>query len=565
MIRRCFLVFLLLHASCLFRMFVPGTGDSTVAAQSSASYWTRIKQFLSVTGSNTPELRKSVSTIDRYSRVYDWIHRQEKHTFDSLSRHGVTNWDRYQNIITYQYTPGQDSMLSTPLRSKATVFGWHPYWMGNAFRDYKFNLLSYVSWFSFHINADTGEPQSPESLDKTRIAELVTLAHEKKCKVLLTVTCHTSEETLAFLSDKAVQNHFIQYVCGFINEMKMDGADVNFENVPAGQTANMTEFIRNFSTALKKNRLYLTIDLPVFDFNHIYELPELGKNVDLFIITGYDYFNGKSRTNGPVSPLGAPDGGYSIRQSVDKYLQTGVERGKLLLGLPYYGAVWAGSDDRDTSMQFKGHLTYRAIMGKYGAKGAVFDPVSCSKFHLVKPIPDSNYYEKCWFDDDYTLGEKFGWAIGQELAGVGIWALGYDNGYPEMWQMIASRYGTDTTLIIHTPEPINKVFNMSSSVSELSPLLIVTGLFMAGFFLLGLIMALFDWRVREVFFQNKTLRLIYLISGGSILMLTGSAIVINNGSGATSQTIMLMTGVIIGVLLTSFVFRMFEKNRSNRP
>lgn len=565
MIRRCFLVFLLFHASCLFWMFVPGTGDGTVAAQSSASYWTRIKQFLSVTGSNTPELRKSVSTIDRYSRVYDWIHRQEKHTFDSLSRLGVTNWDRYQNIITYQYTPGQDSMLSTPLRSKATVFGWHPYWMGNAFRDYKFNLLSYVSWFSFHINADTGEPQSPESLDKTRIAELVTLAHEKKCKVLLTVTCHTSEETLAFLSDKAVQNHFIQYVCGFINEMKMDGADVNFENVPAGQTANMTEFIRNFSTALKKNRLYLTIDLPVFDFNHIYELPELGKNVDLFIITGYDYFNGKSRTNGPVSPLGAPDGGYSIRQSVDKYLQTGVERGKLLLGLPYYGAVWAGSDDRDTSMQFKGHLTYRAIMGKYGAKGAVFDPVSCSKFHLVKPIPDSNYYEKCWFDDDYTLGEKFGWAIGQELAGVGIWALGYDNGYPEMWQMIASRYGTDTTLIIHTPEPINKVFNMSSSVSELSPLLIVTGLFMAGFFLLGLIVALFDWRVREVFFQNKTLRLIYLISGGSILMLTGSAIVINNGSGATSQTIMLMTGVIIGVLLTSFVFRMFEKNRSNRP
>ncbi|MFM8374094.1 MAG: glycosyl hydrolase family 18 protein [Bacteroidota bacterium] len=565
MIRRFFLVFLLFHTSCLLWMFVPGTGSSTVTAQSTVSYWTRIKQFLSVTGSNSQELRKSVSTIDRYSRVYDWIHRQEKHTFDSLSRHGVTNWDRYQNIITYQYTPGQDSVLSTPLRSKATVFGWHPYWMGNAFRDYKFNLLSYVSWFSFHINTDTGEPQNPESLDKARIAELVTLAHEKKCRVLLTVTCHTPEETLAFLSDKAVQNHFIQYVCGFINEMKMDGADVNFENIPAGQTANMTEFIRNFSTELKKNRLYLTIDLPVFDFNHIYELPELGKNVDLFIITGYDYFNGKSRTNGPVSPLGAPDGSYSIRQSVDKYLQTGVDRGKLLLGLPYYGAVWAGSDDRDTSMEFKGHLTYRAIMAKYGAKGAVFDPVSCSKFHLIKPVPDSNYYEKCWFDDDYTLGEKFGWAISQDLAGVGIWALGYDNGYPDMWQMIARRYGTDTTAIIHTPEPINKVFNMSSSVSELSPLLIVTGLFMAGFFLLGLIMALFDWRVREVFFQNKTLRLIYLISGGSILMLTGSAIVMNNESGATSQTIMLMTGVIIGVLLTSFVFRLFEKNRSNIP
>lgn len=567
MMRRISLVLILLHASCILWLILPVSGSSTINAQVTTSYWTRIKQFLSMTGSNSPEIRKSVSTIDRYSRVYDWMHRHEKHKFDSLSRHGVTNWDRYQNIITYKYTPGQDSMLSTPLRSKATVFGWHPYWMGNAFREYKFNLLSYVSWFSYHIDTDSGEPQNTESLDKTRITELVTLAHEKKCRVLLTVTCHTAEETRLFLSDENIQDHFIQYVCGFINELKMDGADINFENIPAGQAGNMTAFIRKFSTELRKNRLFLSIDLPIFDFNHIYELPELAKIVDLFIITGYDYFNGKSRTNGPVSPLEAPDGGYSIKQSVDKYLQTGINRSKLLLGLPYYGAVWTGSADTDTSLQFSGHLTYRAIMGKYGARGAIFDPVSCSKFHLIKPVPDSNYFEKCWFDDEFTLGEKFGWALGEELAGVGIWALGYDNGYPDLWQMIASRYGTDTTIIIQTPGQISKVFNMSSSVSELSPLLIVTGLFMAGFFLLGLIMALFDWRVREVFFQNKTLRLIYLISGGSILMLTGSAIIIHEepDPGTASQTTMLITGLIIGVLLSTFVFRLFEKNRSDIP
>lgn len=197
----------------------------------------------------------------------------------------------------------------------------------------------------------------------------------------------------------------------------------------------------------------------------------------------------------------------------------------------------------------------------------MFDPVSCSKFYLVKPIPDSNYFEKCWFDDDYTLGEKFGWALNEELAGVGIWALGYDNGYPNMWQMIASRYGADTTIVIQTPGQINKVLNMSSSISKLAPLLVVSGLFMAGFLLLGLLVALFDWRVREVFFQNKTLRLLYLITGGSMLMLTGAALILSEGfaSETAGQISLLAIGILSGMIFTAFLFRNYEKNRSNLP
>jgi len=569
--RKLLLVLTLFHAGCLLWLAAPSPALCNLYAQNNASYWTRVKQLLSISGANSPELRRSVSTIDRYNRIYDWIHRQEKHTFDSLSEHGVTNWDRYQNVITYRYTPGQDSLLNTPLRPKVTVFGWHPYWMGNAFREYKFNLLSFVSWFSYHINASTGDPENPEALDKTRIAELVALAHAKKCRVLLTVTCHTSEETLIFLSDPGVQSHFIQSVSGFINELGMDGVDVNFENIPAGQTGNMTAFIQKLSSELRKNRHYLTIDLPVFDTNLIYELPQLSQSADFLIITGYDYYNGKSRTDGPVSPLDAPNGEYCIRQSVDRYLQTGVERNKLLLGLPYYGAVWAGQASTavsdSASLQFKGHIAYRAVMGTYGSEGAIFDPVSCSKFHLVKPVPDSNYLEKCWFDDDFTLGEKFSWALDQNLAGVGLWALGYDNGYPDMWEMIATRYGTDTTVVIRTPGQISKTFNMSGSISELSPLLIVSGIFMTGFLLIGLVVALFDWRVREVFFLNRTLRFVYLICGGSILMLTGTAVIMGEGiaSGTASQIALLATGIIIGMISTAILFRNFEKNRSNIP
>lgn len=571
MIRKFTLVFALFHATCTLWLIAPGYGCNTAAAQTSVPYWTRIKQFLSISGANSPELRKSVSSIDRYNRIYDWVHRQDKHKYDSLSKHGVTNWDRYQNVITYRYSPEQDSLLAGSLRPKATVFGWHPYWMGSAFKEYKFNLLSCVSWFSYHINTQTGDPENPETLDKTSISELVTLAHAKSCRVLLTATCHGSEETKLFLSNTDAQAQFIRNICSFINELNMDGADISFEDVPDGQSGNMTVFLQNLSVELKKSRHFLTVGLPVYDINHVYELPQLSKSVDLFIITGYDYFSGQSRTFGPVAPLNAPEDGYSIKKSVDAYLQTGVARSKLLLGLPYYGALWTGKSgggvQPDTILEFSDHLSFRVIMGRYGSKNASFDPVSCSKFHLVKPVPDSDYIEKCWFDDSFTLGEKLSWALNEELAGVGLWALGYDNGYPDMWQMIATRYGNDTTIVIQTPGQIKGALNISGSISELSPLIVVSGIFMAGFFLLGLVIALFDWRVREVFFRNKTLRLLYIIVGGSVLLLTGSAVIVSRGfeSDTTSQISLLGAGILVGALATTILFLNFEKNRSNLP
>ncbi|MEY4202781.1 MAG: hypothetical protein RL013_484, partial [Bacteroidota bacterium] len=117
------------------------------------------------------------------------------------------------------------------------------------------------------------------------------------------------------------------------------------------------------------------------------------------------------------------------------------------------------------------------------------------------------------------------------------------------------------------PGQIKGALNMSDSISELSPLIVVSGIFMAGFFLLGLLIALFDWRVREVFFRNKTLRLLYIIVGGSVLLLTGSAIIISRGieSDTAGQISLLGAGIIIGALASAILFLNFEKNRANMP
>ena len=66
--------------------------------------------------------------------------------------------------------------------------------------------------------------------------------------------------------------------------------------------------------------------------------------------------------------------------------------------------------------------------------------------------PD-NTTKEIWFDDDYTLGKKFDYAISKKLKGVGVWALGYDNGYEELWDVIDDRFASQEKIITN---PINE-------------------------------------------------------------------------------------------------------------
>ena len=46
---------------------------------------------------------------------------------------------------------------------------------------------------------------------------------------------------------------------------------------------------------------------------------------------------------------------------------------------------------------------------------------------------DALEWRQCWYDDSLSLSHKYQFAIDNQLAGVGIWALGYDNGYDDLW------------------------------------------------------------------------------------------------------------------------------------
>lgn len=534
------------------------------ADKGKSGFWQQLK---SVLNKNKPAGNAPESVTEKYSLYYDWIHSEEQKLYDSLSKLGVTDWDKYQNIIRVDIKRTSDSAFQNKLAPNIKVFGWHPYWMGDAYQSYRFDLLSYLAWFSYNIDPYTGKCDNPDVIAQWKNAqELFQLAGSGQCKVLLTITNHTAEGNRVFLQNRQSQETLIDSLISLLDG-RGAGVDVNFELVPDGLEAEMTGFLKLLSKRLKaKNPGYIvSVDLPIQDYYNTYQLRQLEPDVDLFLVTGYDYYNDRSPSDGPMAPLDVTSGRNSIKHSVNRYLQAGLKREKLLLGLPYYGAVWMMPSARDSILKFKQHITYRALKARYCTDSPVYDYERWGAYYLHTNEDAS--IEKCWFDDSLTLSRKMNWILQENLAGMGIWALGYDNGYPELWNLIDTMYGADTMLVYREPYMESRYFNLARSVMEYRSLIAIAGIFIVVFLVAGLFVALFDWRVREVFFQNKTLRLLYALAGAAILLSVYAFYLYVRGKPLFDDNNLLALGVglVAGVCIAVLVSYIYDKKMKSLP
>ena len=49
-------------------------------------------------------------------------------------------------------------------------------------------------------------------------------------------------------------------------------------------------------------------------------------------------------------------------------------------------------------------------------------------------------WRQCWYDDSLSLSIKYQYAKDLNLNGIGIWALGYDNGDDRLWGALDDQF-----------------------------------------------------------------------------------------------------------------------------
>ncbi len=162
---------------------------------------------------------------------------------------------------------------------------------------------------------------------------------------------------------------------------------------------------------------------------------------------GYDYYYSGSSTAGPTSPLYSMTStyDYNVSKSINYYLNTGVPPHKLVLGLPYYGIEWptSGNSVPSSTTSTGSSRTYRVVKnntsGNYSSNNKYFNYSSFVPYYVFH---DGTSWRQCWIDDGYTLGKKMELIWKRGIAGIAIWALGYDDGYADLWNKIEEKLTT---------------------------------------------------------------------------------------------------------------------------
>ncbi|OGC78045.1 hypothetical protein A2619_03120 [candidate division WWE3 bacterium RIFOXYD1_FULL_39_9] len=360
------------------------------------------------------------------------------------------------------------SFFKKTTRPEKIVYGYLPYWALDDAEYIQMDKITDIAYFGVYLNEDgtfmttlddgTAEPGYNNWRNNEDLTALISTAQSSGVRVSLTVISHVDEKSDKFLDCKACWSTFAANLKSELNYHKIKDVNLNFEYVELTEDAKAnqyTEFVKFLSEDL--DRTYGNSFLVVSTFAdslvkpRVTKIADLGKVSDALFIMGYDFHRPSSDNAGPVAPIDGIDvhAEYDIRTMIKDYLANSPSN-KLILGVPYYGYNWVVESSQEYAKRIEGNdnigysqsQTYAAIMDTILETGPEIKWDELGKTpYFVYQSPETGSTRQVYFENVDSLSEKYDLVLQNDLAGVGIWALGYDGGYQELWDLLQISFG----------------------------------------------------------------------------------------------------------------------------
>ena len=504
-----------------------------------------------------------------------YIHEQQKLTKGGPNY--LYNIDHENlNLKVEAYKP------TTKFKLDYEVFAWYPYWEDDLYKNLNYSLLTTIAYFSYEIEPATGNPITPHHWETT---PLIDSAKANGSRILLTVTNFGETNNKKFLNNAQAVETLIKHIETLLKKRKANGVCIDFEGLTKAQKNAYSSFITLLSHKLKKaDKNYLIyITVPALDWGNYLDFEVLTPVVDQFVIMGYGYYGSTSQVAGPVDPINSGKiwEPFNLSTSIDYYLANKIPASKLILALPFYGAIWNTESGKIGAKvkSFAGSRTYDYIRTKFKMP-LKYDTVSQSVWYSYIVNKKNKQYRQCWFDNDSTIAVKLNLIKKKKLNGMGIWALGYDKGYHDMWRVIADNL-SNTKVIAddgdsgsnannsktdkNKPtsgigEKISSIQDLLKNISNYKTLILFTMSFAVVFGGVGFVIAMFSPNTR-IFFFGSTAYTIYYVS----FILLFLIVLLRWIHVIDDISIALIVGFISGVIALFFISKIINRINKNKP
>lgn len=360
------------------------------------------------------------------------------------------------------------------------VFGFAPHWTLDKMDNVDFSVLTTLAYFGVDIGANGAlvrDDAGYESLGSEPAQKLFAKARDHGTRVVLTVTQMENATIMGFLSNEKAQAQAVEEIVAEVKAQGMDGVNIDIEylgNASAEQRDALSTFVAQLTTRMHKEMQGSSVTISVYASavkeQKLYDVAALSKDSDGIFMMAYDFAAAGSDAAMPTAPLyGHKEGDYwyDISSAVEDFL-TVMPADKLILGLPWYGydyAVHAPEVKAETNKGYyqwvkRGKRTVRVFVPQQGraqtyaiAQDTITpDMQGVSEFKegwdetgkvgfKAYRLASNNTWRMLFFDDTRSLGIKYDFAKEKQLKGVGMWALGFDHGRGEMWDLLEEKFG----------------------------------------------------------------------------------------------------------------------------
>ena len=346
------------------------------------------------------------------------------------------------------------------------IYGYLPYWTIKDAKYLEMDKLTDIAYFGLSIDEEgdfikfeNGEtnPGYNNWTNNDELVKVIRRAKDHNIRFSLTVISHVDEVSNKFLDCRECWDNLANNLIDELNEKEIKDVNLNFEYVelvPEEKADQYTAFVDFLNKRLDEE--YGDSHLVVATFadsivkDRITKIENLGLVSDSLFIMAYDFHRPTSDNAGPVSPINGKGvhAEYDIETMLKDYLAY-VPPNKLIMGVPYYGYNWVVESDDEYAKRINGSdefgfsqsQTYQDIMETViTIKPEIkWDELGKSPYFTYRS-PETGYLREVYFDNEKSLAVKYQLIKDNDLAGVGIWALGYDGGYSELWNLLEAHF-----------------------------------------------------------------------------------------------------------------------------
>ena len=202
---------------------------------------------------------------------------------------------------------------------------------------------------------------------------------------------------------------------------KLDGINIDFENMKQEDKDMYSRFIIELTPRLKDMGLVVSVDVTAPDgsetWSMCFDRNVIGDVADYIIFMAYDQYGTSSNKSGTTA-------GYDwVNVSLNKFLKTEeIKSNKIILAIPLYTRLWtedsSGKVVKQTTVSLKN--MYNVIPD--GVEKQWDDNL---KQYYVE-YQDGQYTKKIWIEDEKSLTEKINLIRNNNLAGVASWEKGME-------------------------------------------------------------------------------------------------------------------------------------------